>query len=239
MKNIFFISTGIISALIVCFVLLYFVPIIVIKNVQIEGNDFLEDNEIIAQCNIEQGKTNMISYNYFSTKENIKSTNPYIKDISFAPISFDTVKIKIKENRPRGYVPYMNSYLCINEEGRVLDIQQAPKGALPIVSGLEFNDISKGEILKVKNPKVFSILVEISKLMEKYKMERDDLTVNISNPDDLHIYVNNLDVILGNTDDINQKISALTEILKEIGENEKGFLYLDDPNSEIRFKYLT
>jgi cell division septal protein FtsQ len=75
--------------------------------------------------------------------------------------------------------------------------------------------------------------------MKKYEMEYTNLTVNISDPNDLHIYVNNLDVVLGNTDNINQKISTLTEVLKEVGENDKGFLYLDDIDSEIRFQYLT
>lgn len=227
------------AVIILIFIFLYAIPLLKINNVTIVGNSFLTREDILKECGIQLNTTNMLHINYFTLPKRVENYNPYINTLKIYPISYDTIKIEIKENKPRGYVPYMNNYLCINEEGRVLDITKEPTGSLPIVSGLKFDNISRGEILNISNPNVFYILVEISKLMEKYEMEYNDLTVNISDPENLHIYVNNIDVILGNTDNINQKISTLTEVLKEIDENDKGFLYLDNLDYEIRFQYLT
>lgn len=48
--------------------------------------------------------------------------SPYIASAKLSAKLPHTMKITIKERKARGYVPYMGSYLYIDEEGRVLEV---------------------------------------------------------------------------------------------------------------------
>ena len=57
---------------------------------------------------------------------------------------------------------------------------------------------------------------------------------------DIHLFINNVNVSFGSFSDLNKKISLLNEIIKHIPQEDKGFLHLENP-SEVppRFEFLT
>ncbi len=70
--------------------------------------------------------------------------SPYIASAKISAKLPHTMRITIKERKARGYVPYMGSYLYIDEEGRVLEVAGICRDALPLVKGLKFDSFTEG-----------------------------------------------------------------------------------------------
>ena len=165
--------------------------------------------------------------------------DPYIAHAELSAELPDTMVIKVTERKVRGYVPYMGSYLYIDEEGRVLDVQDSYFKALPLVRGLLFDSFQKGEILPVKNPEKLTVILRMSQLMQKYELLDLVVEIDVSNPKDVYAEVNQVQIHLGSMENGDQKIRMMAEILKTIPEEDRGSLDLSDLNRPIVFQYLT
>ena len=106
-------------------------------------------------------------------------------------------------------MPYMGSYLYINDYGRILDTQKTFKKQLPVVEGLKFNQFTLGEVLQVDNPSAFDTVVQLSKLFEKDQLLNTIVRVDVSDENDIHFYVGKIDVEFGSFDDANKKIAYI------------------------------
>ena len=153
-----------------------------------------------------------------------------------------TMKITIKERKARGYVPYMGSYLYIDEEGRVLEVAGSCRDALPLVKGLKFDSFTEGEILPVQNTDALAVILEISQLMEKYELLDEVVEIDVSKPKDIYAYVNQVQIHLGNMTNGDMKIQYMQQIVKTIPKEDRGILDLsglDNPKANVTFQYLT
>lgn len=213
-------------------------PLFYIKNTIITGNEIVTNDEILTILDLKNENTNLYAFNSFSGETSLLE-NPYIESVDFTRSFPDTLKIDITERKIRGYIPYMNSFLYIDGDGRILDVQSSYTTPLPIVNGLTFKEFTLGEKLKVSNKEKLDIVVELSKLMTKYELLDDVIKVDVSKPEDIHIYVNKIDVIFGSFTDYNWKISTLNEILKNLSPEDKGILDISSSDKIPLFTYLT
>lgn len=136
----------------------------------------------------------------------------------------------------------MGAYLYIDDEGRVLDVQEACHEALPLVKGLLFDSFTKGEVIPVQNPGALDSVLRISQLMEKYELLDLVVEIDVSAPDDIYAYVNQVQIHLGNMKNGDTKIRYMAEIMREIPEEDRGMLdlsELDKPTGSVVFQYLT
>ena len=81
--------------------------------------------------------------------------------------------------------------------------------------------------------------MEITNSIKDKKYLKEILKIDVSDLEDIHLYMENLDIVLGNREAINIKMNTLNEILKNFTPTEKGFLYIDDINKAPIFKYIT
>ena len=168
--------------------------------------------------------------------------SPYIASAKLSAKLPHTMKITIKERKARGYVPYMGSYLYIDEEGRVLEVAGSCRDALPLVKGLKFDSFTEGEILPVQNTDALAVILEISQLMEKYELLDEVVEIDVSKPKDIYAYVNQVQIHLGNMTNGDMKIQYMQQIVKTIPKEDRGILDLsglDNPKANVTFQYLT
>ena len=194
-------------------------------------------DEICEMVNIKEGM-NMFLFNRFYAMKTLKS-NTYIESAKISYKLPDTVAITIDERKVRGYVPYMGSYLYIDEEGRVLEVSSEMNRALPVVYGLNFSSFTLGEKIEAENKEAFDIMVNIAYLMSKYELLDMVVKIDVSNPDKILAYVNKVEVNLGDMSNGDRKIRTMAEVIKNINENDRGSLDLSDLSKPIIFKYLT
>ncbi len=212
-------------------------PVFTIKNIEITTMDKYSKDELCSMLNLKTG-TNMFLFNRFSASKVLKNNN-YVEDYNISYKFPDTIKIDITERKVRGYVPYMGSYLYIDEYGRVLEINSQMSSALPVVEGLKFDTFVLGEKINAENKEAFDIMVTIAQLMNKYELLDIVVKIDVSDINKVTAFVNNIEVNLGDMSNGDQKIRTMGEVVKNLGPNDRGVLDLSDLSKPIVFKYLT
>ena len=237
MKKIYtYILMGI-ALLIFIVMLLMLSPWFNIKNIEINGLETLDKADIIRQVKLDK-TTNILSFNNFIVKRRLKN-NYYIESVKITKKLPNTIIIDISERQIVGYVPYINDYMYIDESGMVVDIKSSYTEQLPIIYGLSFESFTIGKRLKTDNDEAFSVVMDITNAIKDKENLKQILKIDISNLEDVHLYMENLDIILGNREALNIKINTLNEIVKNFKPEEKGFLYIDNINKPPIFKYIT
>lgn len=215
-------------------------PVFAAKNIVAEGNSHYKAGQLAEMIGFSKGD-NIIFFGRGKAAKTLEK-DPYIEK---AKVSFrlpDTMVISVTERKVRGYVPYMGSYLYIDEAGRVLDVQDACHEALPMVKGLIFGSFTKGEVIPVENPEALDVVLNIAQLMEKYELLDLVVEIDVSNPANIYAYVNQVQIILGDMQNGDTKIRYMAEIMKTIPKEDRGTLdlsELDKPNGMVVFRYLT
>lgn len=213
---------------------LFMMPFFNIKTIRVTGNESLTQEQIKGYLSFKEGD-NVFLFNKSNCKKIILD-NHYVKSVDINRILPSTVEITISEYKLRGYVPYSGSYLFIDGEGRVLDVQKEITKSLPVVEGLKFNNVTVGEILQVDNPSTFETMVHLSKLFEKYELLSDVIRVDMTDVTNIHLYTGNVDIKFGSFDDANRKLLMLIEVLKTFDTSVPGTINLTA--DKATYKYM-
>lgn len=219
------------------FLLLMLSPWLYISNIKVEGLKTLDQANVIKQLSLDK-PTNILSFNSFVAKKRLKE-NYYVEDVTVKKKLPNTVTITIKERDIVGYIPYSNSYLFIDKSGMVIDTKQSFTQNLPIIYGLSFDSFTIGKKLKTDNQDAFLVVMEITNYIKDKEQLANILKIDVSDLQDIHLYMDKIDIVFGNTDAINIKMNTLNEILKNFTPQEKGFLYINDISKPPIFKYIT
>ncbi|MFR4985858.1 MAG: cell division protein FtsQ/DivIB [Lachnospirales bacterium] len=237
MKKIYIYILMSIALVALIFMLLMLSPWLNIQNIEVNGLETIEKPDIIRQMKLDK-TTNILSFNSLIAKRRLKS-NYYIQDIKVTKKLPNTVIINVTERKIVGYIPYISDYIYIDKDGMVIDVKSSYTQPLPIIYGLKFDSFIIGENLKTDNDEAFEIVMEITNSIKDKEYLKEILKIDVSDLEDIHLYMENLDIVLGNREAINIKMNTLNEILKNFTPTEKGFLYIDDINKAPIFKYIT
>lgn len=233
-SNKFFAAVVLIITIVIIIILS---PIFHIKTINFNGGEKYSQQEIMLKLNINEGDNIlMVKGKRF---ESILKRDPYIESVDIAVKYPNVLNIEIKERKVRGYVPYMGAYLYIDEYGRVLEVSNAYNQKLPIVMGLEFDEFHVGEVLKVKNMESFDVVLKTANMMLKYDFIEDVVKIDASDPQNIHIYIRYVDILLGDLKDYDQKIRTMLEVIGKIPDKDRGFLNIKELGKPIVFEYLT
>ncbi len=214
-----------------------FSPIFDIKEVNINDLKRFTNDDVCNISGIRPGM-NMFSFSVVKAKKLLEN-DIYVNSVEITRKFPDKVNIVVNERRVRGYVPYMGSYLYIDEQGRVLEINPAATEPLPVVTGLDFNSFTLGDKINCNNPEAFDIIVTIAQIMTKYEMLDTVVRIDVSDTSKITAYVRKIEINLGDASNCDEKIRTMSEVIKQIPENDRGTLDLSDLSKPIVFKYLT
>ncbi len=223
--------------LIIIFAGILFSPLFAVKNIRAEGAEHFTATELAEAISLSHGD-NLILFGK-GKAEKILEQDPYIAEATLKAQLPNTMVIQVKERKVRGYVPYMGAYLYIDEEGRVLETQNAITEAVPIVTGLKFDSFLLGEVLPAENKESLQIVLQMSQLMKKYNLLDIVVEIDVTDPGDVYADVNKVEIHLGDMEDADQKVRIMGEIMKTIPKEDRGTLDLRDLSKPIIFQYLT
>lgn len=213
-------------------------PFFSISDVSIINNgERFTNTQIKNELSVSEGD-NLIFFNKIKARKKLEE-NSYISSVTIEKKIPNALKVTVVERKVRGYVPYMGAYLYIDEEARVLETKKTYYEPLPEVVGLNFAGFVLGEVLDVENVNSLEVVLQMSQMIQKYELLAEVLKIDVSDVNDIHIYINNVDVTLGDMSEIDQKVRVIAEIIKTIPEEDRGTLDISDINKPYIFKYLT
>ena len=141
-----------------------------------------------------------------------------------------------------GYVPYLDSFLCIDKDGKVLSVAKNADENIPVILGLQFDQFSVGSCLNTGNNDAFGYIAYLQSLFRKYNFDTGLVNkIDVANLDDIHLYTKNVYVAFGSTQDADAKIRTLKEIIANlrVAEGVKGILDIRVIGRQYIFTVLT
>lgn len=205
-----------------------------IKEITVSGNKNVPREEIIRLSSIYYGE-NIFRINKKSSMKSIFQ-NPYVKMIKIKRYLPNKVRIDIIEREAVVLVPYSGSYLNIDEEGMIMEINQiAKKKDLPVVKGLKFSTFKVGEFLNIENKAQLGTTINIIKELKSAGLINQLAEIDVTDMQSIKLKTkNDTRVDLGNENDLNYKISFMKTIYEDVTkQNLRGTIELGHKGNPI------
>lgn len=206
-----------------------------IDTIKITGNQKTSDEEVISSVFSKNLDYHTV-YFYVKNKLGLKESMPFVESYEINFKSLKEVEIWVYEKRIIGCVEYMGSYMYFDQDGIVTQSSSTPFEDAPVITGLDYGYVVINEKLPVDNKEVFDILLNITQLLKKYEIKVDK--INLSEKNDLQLYIGQIKIDLGSKKNLNEKISDLRNFIGKL-DGMSGTLDMRtyNPNSqEYTFK---
>jgi cell division septal protein FtsQ len=200
-----------------------------IEEVIIKGNDYLSEDEIFSKSQIKLGE-NIFKLDLKKSIDFLEQ-EPWIKEVEIKRIIPNKIIISLKERKSSAIVHIGEEYFSSTKEGMVLSKINRPeeKFGLPLVLGLEIDEIKIGEIIdkpefRAALESINSAEVILPKIFYRVEILSPDDFMICNKDDTLKVRVNRPEVIIN-------KENLLREALEKIVREKLLVEYID-----IRFK---
>lgn len=136
------------------------------------------------------------------------------------PFSLDII---VYEKNIVGYVEYMSGNLYFDGDGIVVESTKKKLPGIPKITGLKFSKVSLYKTLPVEDKAVFRDILNLSASLKAENLECDHIDYDAMS--NATLYMGDIKVLLGNNEDMEQKLSSLKDILPALS-GRKGTLDL-------------
>ena len=195
-----------------------------VTEVYVEGNTHYSDREIIHMVMSGPFCHNSLLLSLRYRNRSIDHI-PFIEKTDVDILSPHTVKIKVYEKALAGYIDYLGQYIYFDREGIVVEASSKKTKGIPQVIGLGVDCVVMHEKLPVKDPKVFSEILDMTHLLSKYQLSADRMLFDKNYQ--VYLYFDGVNVELGDSSYLNEKVSQLSHILPEL-KGKSGILHMKD-----------
>ena len=130
--------------------------------------------------------------------------------------------INVQEKQIVGCILYEQSYVYFTEDGTVLLMGSEILEGIPIVEGLQVNQVELYEKLEFDSEKVFTYVINISEQIRKNDLKPDRL---VWEEESMNLYFGEIRVCLGKIN-FGEKLVELPPILEQL-DGKKGTLHLE------------
>lgn len=197
-------------------------PIFVLKTVNIQGNRFVQDEDIIRIAGIRLGE------NLFQLQtDEIKRTLTKDLRIEQAVVqrSFPSqLDISISERVPLAIIKCDYGYLELGKGGIVLDAHRTLRDMpVPMISGVGVADLFVGDV--VDDEQVGRVLRFLDAAGENTVKSLSE--VAITNPDDVTLYAGSVQIRLGALSGLDNKVDVTKSVISELQQTKHPIAYVD------------
>jgi cell division protein FtsQ len=205
-----------------------------IKTINVSGNNRVSQQEIIRLSGLSY-QQNIFRIN---SKETMKSIfqSPYIEKIKIKRHLPNIIKIDIIEREPLVLVPYVGSYLFVDSQGIVIEINSTIANMkLPVINGLKFNTFKLGEEIKVENKLQLTSVIKLINEIKKVGIIQEIADINAENILYFKLKTKSgITINLGDDSNINTKIPLAKAILQDLDSKKlKGTIEMGHKGNPV------
>lgn len=124
------------------------------------------------------------------------------------------VTVTAYEKKFKGYIKDDKMYAYLDDTGKVLKYASEKIKSIPKITGLKYEKLVLYETIQVKDEKAFDTLLKIMTGIEEYdfKVKKIDISDNL----DITLFIKDIQVQLGKTSNLKQKLSALNDMYDNV-----------------------
>ena len=202
-----------------------------IDTIEIQGNTYYTREEIIDLLPYnEEASVLKVMFNRTRLVEDIG----YISRIEIDYPDLKNVKIQVYEKEIIGYVEYLGKYLCIDNNGYIVDYTTQAENK-PIVRGIDVSEFTIYEPLDVDDSIVDAVYT-IYRNMEAFDIPITSIDFSYGKDAQITLKYKELDIFIGDVSRIEEKFQLMKEIIRVLPEGEKGTLSIENVDQNIIFK---
>ena len=201
-----------------------------IKQIRVSGNNRYTGEELVDMIFKTKADRNTL-YCYGKDKLTQHQQIPFVEDYQLVFRGPFEVEIIVHEKSVVGYVTYMSS--C----GIIVESANREVEGIPRVEGLDFGQIVLHKPLPVADEAIFGQILILTQVLSTYDLKVS--RIQYDRKGDATLYMDDLEVVLGDKSNIDGKILRLSNMLPEL-QGLKGTLYLDtyDPsNNQMAYTF--
>lgn len=204
------------ALLIVAFIIVAFkTKVFYISNIKISGNNLIT-KDYVEEKSKYLNNTNLITMDKDILKKKLKE-NPYIKKVNISRKYPKTLIINVKEAKGLFYIKKDNQYAIISSDLIYLEnVSSINNKNLIEIEGIDVSDNNIGDLVN-KNIKIKKLLNELYMEQNVIKNNKEDFvikSVNVQDMNNITLYINNIKVFLGNSNETRTKMSDAVLVYK-------------------------
>ncbi|MBR1523697.1 MAG: FtsQ-type POTRA domain-containing protein [Lachnospiraceae bacterium] len=175
-------------------------------------------------------------YLYLKYRNKSVTDVPFIERMDVSIDSPNAVTINVYEKAVAGFVKYLGRYMYFDRDGIVVEASTEMIPGIPYVTGLTFDECVLYKPLPVPDDEVFSTILAITQLFDKYDIRADRIYFD----DDMNItlYFGDARVVLGTMENIDEKMMKLKSVINNI-TGLAGELHLENYSVDRDEGYVT
>lgn len=217
---------------------LLFTPAFNIRAVTVTGNSALTAEQIVKSSGITTGR-NILRVNSNAAEKSLEKI-PMIKNADILLKFPSTVEIAVEECARAAYIKYMDKYICIDKNGKILEVSKTADNAnLIIVTGVSPKEFIAGKSLVLKDAdKLEALKSLLSEIEEAVYLPNAVKSIDFSDKNKITMVMDNEIIVnMGKNESLQYKMAYLTKTLEtQLKTYRGGTLDLSDPSSAARYK---
>ena len=139
---------------------------------------------------------------------------PFVEKYEIDYIDRQTAKIVVHEKRITGCVIVMGRYMFFDKDGIIVESSDALVEDVPVVTGLEFDEIVLFKPLKVQKQSLFDTILELTRLIELNGISVEEIDFDANYEVTLHL--KDISIMLGKKTNYDGQMNALAGILQSL-----------------------
>ncbi len=154
---------------------------------------------------------------------------PFVETMDVEILSHHKIQVTVYEKALAGCFEYLGKYMYFDKDGIVVESSSKLTEGVPQIKGLSFDHVVLFEQLPVDNEDIFSEILKVTQLLDKYELKADQ--IYFSTIGEVTLYFDQVRVTMGGEDYIDEKVMELIEILPNLG-GMSGILHMESYTPE-------
>ncbi len=207
-------SVGIIVAVLVIGVILSLTVLFKTEKIDIDGDEYYYDDQIIAFSNVNL-QQNIFIAAMQSTAQEIEDNLPYVEKAEIGFSIPDTITIKITDAVPSYVIKDGNNFLLISSKGRILDSLTENTDSLPELICGELKSKVLGDYVSFNDDNIPEILQGVAESLQDNDVDKIT-SFDVTDTSSITLdYDNRIKINIGLPEDIDYKIRTAMKIITE------------------------
>ncbi len=203
-----------------------------VKSVSINGCEKYSYEQIMEYVNIKEGE-NIYSFDKEQVENAILNNFPYIKSVEIKRDLPTTVEINIEEEKVYFASELAGDTYLMSSELKVLERLTDTKSTQTDYVALSLNNVREcivGDSVKFVNNRTLDAITELYDNLEYNAITHKIKSVDVRSRFDIYVnYEDRLEIYLGDSDDMDTKISFLVSIVDQLETDAKGEIDISNP----------
>lgn len=181
--------------------------------------EMISDKKVMNNTLLTYGKLKVAKYDDI----------PFLDKIDFEVGSKHQINVIVYEKRIAGCTEFGGYYVYFDKDGVVMEASEKLVPGLPCIKNLDFADWEMGEKLPIDDERKFQLILSITQLVEKYKLDIENVEFTADN--EIILTHDNIRIELGEGEYLAIQLMNLGSILDGL-EGLSGTLYMKDFDSD-------